>query len=121
METIEIIDIVVDNGGGGPPEPDPIVASVALGSVVIAQQASALGNLAYGNQVSSTDLAAKSQVTNQNAMNRLRQTILANAVASVQSLDPAAARSTVFTVSSNAMAQEISSLKAAVDAFVPPS
>lgn len=111
METIEII-VGKDESSG-----DPVVAALALNSMVMAQQSSALSDLVYANQVSSNDLGAKSQVANQDAMNRLRQTILADAVTRVQALGPTAARAAVATLTSNALAQEIADLKAAVEAF----
>lgn len=110
MQTVEII---VE---GDDPPGDPVVTVVALSSTVVAEQPSVLSNLAYANQVSSSDLGAKSQVANQDAMNRLGLTILADAVARVQP-GPVESRSAVTVLTSNALAQQIADLKSAVDAF----
>ena len=114
MDTIEIIDIDIEDGS---PKKNPVIEAVALTGLAGAQQASAVSDLAYSNQVSSTGMAARSQVANQDAMNRLHQGILSQAVASVQAPGPVTARSTVTTLTSNALAQEIADLKAAIAAF----
>jgi hypothetical protein len=109
-----MIEIIVEKDE---PSGNPVVAALALNSMVVAQQSSALSDLCYANQVSSNDVGAKSQVANQDAMNRLRQAILANAVTRVQDLGAATARASVAVLTSNALAQEIADLKAAVEAF----
>jgi hypothetical protein len=114
MKTIEVIDI--DSGGNVPPEPAK-TGAFPLAWTPISLQPSVLSDLAYSNQVSSTNQASKSQVSNQDAMNRLRHMILANAVTSVQSTDPKTARSVVSVLTSNELAQEIADLKAAIAAF----
>ncbi|HEY4093564.1 MAG TPA: hypothetical protein VGN46_18810 [Luteibacter sp.] len=116
METIEVVEINIHESG---PSGDAITAALAINSVATAQQASALTNLAYGNQVNSTAVGAQAQVAHQDALNRLRHVILARAVSSVQVPAPLAARSDVFVFSSNELAQDIADLKAAVEAFVP--
>jgi hypothetical protein len=114
-ETIEIIvDESVQPG-------NPVIAAVALNGTVVAQQPSMLSNLVYANHVVSNDLGAKSLVGHQDAMNRLRQSIVAKAVSQVQDLAPATARAAVDALSSNALAQEIADLKAAIEAFSPPA
>ena len=118
METIEIIDIVIEDGS---PKKNPVIEAVALTGLATAQQASAVSDLAFSNQVSSTGMAARSQVANQDAMNRLHHGILSKAVASVQAPGPVTARSAVDMLSSNALAQEIADLKAAVAAFASSS
>ncbi len=93
---------------------DPILSSLALTGMAASQQASLLSNLAYSNQVASNNLAAKAQLSHQDASNRLRQSILANAVRSVQSANPSTARSAVALLTSNAAAENIADLNAAV-------
>jgi len=107
------VEIIVE---GNDPSGDSVTAAVALSSTVVAEQPSMLSNLAYANQASSSDLGAKSQVANQDAMNRLGLTILADAVARVQP-GPAESRSAVTVLTSNALAQQIADLKAAINAF----
>lgn len=111
MGTIEII-VEKDEPSG-----DSVAAALALGSIAVAQQPSTLSDLAYANQVSTNDLGAKSQVAHQDAMNRLRQMVLATAVTRIQEPDPTAAKADVAVLTSNAMAREIADLKASVDAF----
>lgn len=112
--TMEIIEVVVEEGvsqGRG------TMAAVATGLLVSSLLPSAIADLAFGNQVSTTDLASKSQVAHQDANNRMRQAILARAVTSVQSLPPVEARSDVFVFSSNEAAQDLLDLKSAVSAL----
>ena len=114
MKTIEVIEI--DSGGSVPPGPAKAIA-FPLAWTPLCQQPSMLSDLVYSNQVSSTDLAAKSQVSNQDAMNRLRHMILANAVTAVQSTGPKAARSDLTVLTSNNLTRELADLKASIAAF----
>ena len=113
MQEVDIS--IVDNRTQG--DDSAVMAAVALSGLASAQQSSALSNLSYGNQVVNNDLAAKVQVAHQDALNRLRHSILADAVNRVQNIGPATARSAVEAVSGNAAAQGIADLKSAVDAF----
>ncbi|SFE15927.1 hypothetical protein [Paracidovorax konjaci] len=97
--------------------PGEVTEAVALTGVATAQQPANLSNLAYANQVSSTNLSAQNQVARQDAMNRLHHSILANAVNQVQDLQPATARSAVAAFSGNETAQALADLRAAIDAF----
>ncbi|MFC7519347.1 hypothetical protein ACFQS6_01705 [Xanthomonas populi] len=115
------IDITVTDNTAPPSPPDPIVCALALTGLAASQQGSLLSNLAYSNQVTSNNLAAKTQLAHQDASNRLRQSILANAVRSVQSANPSAARSGVTVLSSNAAAQSIADLRAAVASAQAPT
>ncbi len=112
----ESIEFIVDEGGAA--GRDEAVGSACRSShCVAAMQPSMAGNLAYANHVASNDLGAKSQLAHQDAMNRLRQTIIANAVARVQDTDPVAARSAVVALTSDALARQIAGLKAVVQTF----
>ncbi|MBB1087043.1 hypothetical protein H4F99_00920 [Lysobacter sp. SG-8] len=113
MET-ETIDIrVEDRRDTG----HPVTAAIAIGSLATMQQPALLSDLAFSNHVVGNDLGAKSQLAHQDAMNRLRQGIVAGAVARVQGPGPGTARAAVDVLTGNALAQEIADLKAAVDAF----
>ncbi|GKS92437.1 hypothetical protein [Acidovorax sp. SUPP2539] len=111
MGTIEIKSV-----GDDTPR-HPAVSAVALSGWVTAQQPSALSNLAYANQVGNGDLSAKAQVARQDAMNRLRHTIVASAVARIQAPGPCTARSVVTVLTNNELAQTLAGLKSALGAF----
>ncbi len=112
--TTESIEFIVDDGSAAGSDRG---AGGGMNACVVAMQPSLTGSLAYANHVASNDLGAKSQLAHQDAMNRLRQSITADAVARVQDVDPVAARSAVVTLSSHAMAQQLASLKAALRGF----
>lgn len=111
MGMIEIKTVGGDTPGGA------AESAAALSGLVTAQLPSALSNLAYANQVASGDLSAKAQVARQDAMNRLRQVIVASAVARIQTPGPSAARSSVMVLTGNELAQSIAGLKSALSAF----
>lgn len=96
---------------------NPTTTAIALNNTVVAQQPSMLSDLVYANHVVSNNLGAESQIGNQDALNRLRQMIVADAVMRVQDTGPMTARAAVTTLTSNAVAQEIADLKAAIKAF----
>jgi hypothetical protein len=118
METIEVVEITIHDST---PSGDGVTAVLAASAAVVAQQGAVLADLAFGNQVSSTALAARTQVANQDAQNRLRHAILARAVASVQAPGPTTARSAVFVFSANELAQDVADLKASVQALAAPA
>ena len=113
MQTIEVIEI--DNSGSTPEPPKP--PAFPLAWTPLCEQPAMLSDLAFGNQVSSTNVAEQAQVSNQDAMNRLQLTILAKAVTAVQSAGPKTARSSVTVLTANSVAQELADLKAAIAAF----
>lgn len=115
METIDVgISITEVDGSGGSKDAIPLTGTT------VANLPAALSNLAYANQVGSTGMAARSQVANQDAMYRLRQMILAEAVNAVQTTSPTTARSSVNVFTSNELAREIAGLKASIEAFATP-
>ncbi|KAF1007445.1 MAG: hypothetical protein GAK28_01787 [Luteibacter sp.] len=115
METIDVgVSITETDGTGGPKD------AVSVAGATVAQLPAALSDLAYANQVGSTGMAARSQIANQDAMYRLRQMILADAVATVQTTSPSTARSSLTVLTSNELAREIADLKASVQAFASP-
>lgn len=110
----ETIEIIVDEKNS---PKTPVTAAVASNGMVAALQPSMLSDLVYANHVVSNNVGAQSQVANQDAMNRLHQSIVADAVTRVQDLGPSAARAAVSALTSNTLAQEITDLKAAIEAF----
>jgi hypothetical protein len=112
---ITITDNRDQTGGGG--IDDSIIGAVAISGMAIAGQPSMLSNLAYANILSSNDLGAKNQVSNQDAQNKLRISILSRAVNRVQNLQPLQARSAVDVLTNNELAQTITDLKATMAAF----
>lgn len=112
--TTESIEFIVD--GGSVAGSDRGVGG-GINACVVAMQPSLSGTLAYANHLASNDLGAKSQLAHQDAMNRLRQSITADAVARVQDVDPVAARSAVVTLTSHTVAQQLAGLTAALRGF----
>ncbi|HEX7340258.1 MAG TPA: hypothetical protein VF271_10055 [Rhodanobacteraceae bacterium] len=112
------VEIVVHESAA--PEPSgagPIGTSVAVNGTAHAQQPGMLSNLAYANHVSSNQLSAQSQVANQDALNRLNTSIVAKAVSQIQAHGPATTRASVAILTSDALAQQIAGLKAALQGF----
>ncbi|MFL6680719.1 MAG: hypothetical protein ACJ8IK_20435 [Burkholderiaceae bacterium] len=113
MQEVDIS--ITDNRTQG--DDSAVMSVVALSALVSAEQPSALSNLSYGNQIVNNDLAAKVQVAHQDALNRLRHSILADAVDRVQNIGSRTARAAVDVSSGNAAAQSLIDLKSAIDAF----
>lgn len=108
------VDItIVDNTG----KTDVLLEAVASTGIVVAEQAAMLTNLAYSNAVTSRDIGGKAQLANQDAQNKLRISILANAVNRVQDNHALQARSAVDVLTNNELAQAIADLKATLAAF----
>lgn len=117
-ETIAIV--VVDNRQKPPPPTnytDLIMESVALSGIAVSEQPSMLSNLTYSNTVVNNDLSAKGSVSNGDAQNKLRISILAKAIDRVQNPQPMEARCSVDVLTNNELAQAIADLKSVVSAF----
>jgi hypothetical protein len=110
--SIAVVQIDIDTSPA--PNPAVVVQAVAGGGLVVAQQPALLSDLNLANQVLNQDLAAKGQLTQQNAMNRLRTSILAQAVQRVQGPGPASARAAVAVLTGQALAETLASLGASV-------
>jgi hypothetical protein len=80
-------------------------------------QPSRLGNLNYSNFVTNTNLGAQNAVANQQAMNELGISVVGKAINKVANLSPIEGRSSVNVLTDNALADEIASLRAAIEAF----
>ncbi len=112
MASTSIAVVQIDINETPAPTPAVVVEAVAGGSLVVAQQPALLSDLNLANQVLNQDLAAKGQLTQQNAMNRLRTSILAQAVQQVQVPGPATARAAVAVLSGQALAEALAGLRA---------
>ncbi|WP_434030911.1 hypothetical protein [[Pseudomonas] boreopolis] len=100
---------------------DEVVEAVAIGNLKsIAEQPAMVSNLAFSNFTANTDLAQKSAVSNQQAMNGLGLSIVAKASNTVSNLGPLEARSEVDVLTNNGVAQAIADLKSAIEAFAGP-
>ena len=116
MDTVEVVEISISEGG---PDGAPLPSALTMNALATAQQGAAITDLALGNQVSCSAVAARAQVSHQDALNRLRQMILSRAVTTVDTPGPTLARSTTVVLTSSALAQDIADLKAAAAAFGP--
>lgn len=117
--SIAVVQIDID----APPAPAPavVVEAVAGGGLVVAQQPALLSDLNLANQVLNQDLAGKAQLAQQNAMNRLRTSILAQAVQQVQAPGVATARATVAVLTGQALAEALAGLRASAARPAPRS
>jgi len=98
--------------------PAEVVSAVAIGNLkAISEQPAMLSNLAYSNTVTNTNLSQQNAVANQQAMNELGISIVAKASNTISNLNPLEARSAVDVLTDNALADDIASLKATVEAF----
>lgn len=94
------------------------VTAIAIANLKsVAEQPAMLSNLAYSNVVANTNLSQQNAVANQQAMNELGIAIVGKVVNSLTNLSPLEARSAVDVLTDNALADEIASLRAAVQAF----
>ncbi|UPG95835.1 hypothetical protein [Luteibacter aegosomatissinici] len=114
MDTVEAVEISITEGG---PDNGPLPSVLTMNALAAAQQGAAITDLALGNQVSASAVAARAQVSHQDALNRLRQMILSRAVMTVDTPGPKLARSTTVVLTSSALAQDIADLKASTAAF----
>lgn len=120
-KSLEIDIEIKDNRDKDDTNSNAVMEAIAVGGLSIANQPSMLSNLAYSNTLSSGDLGAKGQVSNQNAQNKLRISILSTAVSRIQNNQPLQARSAVNVLANNELAETIASLKPALAAFTTPN
>lgn len=83
----------------------------------VGEQPAMLSNLAYSNTITNTNLSQQNAVANQQAMNELGISIVGKTVNKVSDLGPLEARSAIDVLTDNALADEIASLKAVLQAF----
>lgn len=106
------IDIVDRRSPSAPPMP-PGPGTGLDSLLAIAQQGALMSNLAFANQVHNTDLAGKAQAARQQGMDRLRLSLLAQAVGRVQALRPPEARASVAALTDDAAAHTLADLRSA--------
>jgi hypothetical protein len=95
-----------------------IIEGVANGNLKsIAEQPAMLSNLAYSNTVANANLAAQNAVANQQAMNELGVAVTGKLVALVQNLEPLESKLATEIFTGDVVAQQLTDLKAAVQAF----
>ena len=110
-----------DPSSGGPPLPEEITESIAIGGALsISAQPSSLSNLAYANSIANVNLAQQNAVSNQQAINQVGVSVLGVAVNMVADLDPLEAVSAVTVMTGNVVAQEMIDIEGAIGAFQPP-
>ncbi len=98
--------------------PEEITDAVAIGNLKsISEQPAMLSNLAYSNTVMNTNLSAQNAVANQQSMNQLGVAIVGKTVNKIANLGPLESKSATEVMTDNALADAITSLKAAVEAF----
>jgi len=101
--------------------PDDIREAIAIGNVKsVAEQSSMLSNLAYANLISNTNLGQQNAVSNQQALNQLGATVTGKSVNLLANLNPLEAVAAVKLDTGNDIAEQLSDLKGAVQAFSPP-
>lgn len=97
---------------------EEVLSSVAIGNLkAISEQPAMLSNLAYSNVISSTNLGQQNAVANQQAVNELGISVVAKDSNIVSNLGPLEARSSVDVLTNNELAQTITDLKSALQAF----
>lgn len=86
----------------------------------IGSEASMLSNQAYSNSVQTNSNSVQNALANQQAMDKVRLSILGKAVNSVSNLGPLPARSAVDLLTGDELAQAIGDIKAVLAAFGRP-
>jgi hypothetical protein len=101
-----------------PPLPEEITEGIAIANVKsVAEQPATLANLMLANLVQNTNQSQQNAVSNQQNVNGIQQAILSKVVNLLTTLGPLEAMSAQQILSGNAVAEEISDLKATVAAF----
>ena len=90
------------------------ISTIDVSDMAVTQQPAVLSNLAYSNSVFSNDLSFKGQTANQNAQNKLRFSILSNAVNRIQNPQPKASRAAVNVLTNNELAMTIADLSVSI-------
>jgi hypothetical protein len=98
--------------------PREIIQGIAIANVKsVAEQPATLANLMLANLVQNTNQSQQNAVSNQQNVNGIQQAILSKVVNLLTTLGPLQAMSAQQLLSGNAVAEEISDLKATVAAF----
>jgi hypothetical protein len=102
--------------------PGEITESIAIANAKsVAETPAQLANLALGNLIQNINQSQQNAVSNQQNVNSLQATVLGKVVQMITTLGPLEAMSAQQILTGNAVAEEISDLKAAVAAMTPPN
>lgn len=98
--------------------PGEITESIGIANVKsVAEQPATLANIQLANLVQNTNQAQENAVSFQQTQNSIQATVLGKVVNMLTSLGPLEAMSAQQILTGNAVAEEISALKATVQAF----
>jgi hypothetical protein len=95
--------------------PGEITESIAIANAKsVAETPAQLANLALGNLIQNTNQSQQNAVSNQQNVNSLQATVLGKVVQMITTLGPLESMSAQQILTGNAVAEEISALKASV-------
>jgi len=98
--------------------PKDITDSVAIGNMKsIAEQPAMLSNLAYSNTVVNGNLSMQNSVANQQSQNEVGMSVTGKVINLLSTLGPLESKSCNEILTGNVMAEQITNLKATVEAF----
>jgi killing trait domain-containing protein len=98
--------------------PKDITDSVAIGNMKsIAEQPAMLSNLAYSNTVVNGNLSMQNSVANQQSQNEVGMSVTGKVINLLSTLGPLESKSCNEILTGNVMAEQISNLKATIEAF----
>ncbi len=98
--------------------PKDITDSVAIGNMKsISEQPAMLSNLAYSNTVVNGNLSQQNSVANQQAQNEVGMSVTGKVINLLSTLGPLESKSCSEILTGNMIAEQISNLKATVEAF----
>lgn len=97
---------------------EKVIEGVAIGNLKsISEQPAMLSNLAYSNAIANNNLTMQNAVANQQTLNETGVAVLGKTVNEVSNLGPLESKSSSEILSGNTIAEQISALKASVQAF----
>lgn len=97
---------------------EEIVEAVAIGNLKsISEQPAMLSNLAYSNSISNVNLAQQNAVSNQQAQNEVGISVTGKTIQILTTLGPLESKCSNEILTGNIMAEQISNLKATLEAF----
>ena len=106
------------NNGGNSALVDEILQSVQDSSLLsIPTQPAMYSNVAYSNEINSSNLSHQNALANQQDMNGVGLSVIGKSVSKVSNLGPLEARSAVDVLTNNEVAQSIVDLNGALSAF----
>ncbi len=98
--------------------PKDVTDSVAIGNMKsISEQPAMLSNLAYSNTVVNGNLSQQNSVANQQSQNEVGMSVTGKVINLLSTLGPLESKSCNEILTGNVMAEQISNLKATIEAF----